>query len=89
MAFPVINSIVVSPSQVNPGGSFVVTINASDPDAATYTFQGKAKDSSGNESVASAVVVVSDPLTFDLVLPAGFSKTVRAGQPNVFDCVAP
>lgn len=89
MAFPIINSIVVAPATVVPGGSFAVTINATDPDAQTYTFQGKAKDQAGNESTASAVVVVSDPLTFDLVLPAGFTKTGRAGQPNVFDCVAP
>lgn len=89
MAAPVIDSIVANPSTVVPAGTFVVTITAHDPDATTGTLVGTVRDSTGNTTAASAVVTISDPLTYSLVAPTGFRVTPRAGSPNVFDCVAP
>lgn len=87
MAAPIIDSIVANPSTVVPGGSFVVTITAHDPDSTTGTLVGTVKDAAGNTSQASAVVTISDPLTYTLT-GAGFTITPRAGSPGVFDCKA-
>lgn len=89
MANPVIDSIQANPAVVAPGGSFVVTIVAHDPDEQIGTLVGTVRDSAGNESQASALVRIADPLAFGLQGPAGFVITPRAGQPGVFDCVAP
>ncbi|HKW12935.1 MAG TPA: hypothetical protein VJS69_00475 [Candidatus Krumholzibacteria bacterium] len=86
---PIIDSIVVTPATVAPGGSFVVTVSAHDPDESTGVLTGSVRDAAGNETQASAVIHISDPLTYNLTAPAGFSVTPRAGQPGVFDCVAP
>jgi hypothetical protein len=89
MAFPIIDSIAVVPATVPPKGAFVVTITAHDPDESTGTLTGTVRDSSGNATAATAVIRISDPLTFQLAAPLGFTVTPRAGSPNVFDCVAP
>lgn len=86
---PIIDSFVASPAVVAPGGSFVVTLIAHDPDELSGVLVGTVTDAAGNESQASAVIRVSDPLTYSLQAPAGFSVIARAGQPGVFDCVAP
>lgn len=86
---PIIDAIVASPSTVQPSGAFVVTITAHDPDATTGTLVGTVRDAAGNQSQASALVTISDPLTFALSGPTGFQIVQRAGSPNVFDCVAP
>lgn len=87
MAAPFIDSIIATPSTVVPGGSFVVTITAHDPDARVGTLTGTVRDAAGNQSQASAVVTVSDPLTYALT-GVGFTIVQRAGAPNIFDCVA-
>ena len=89
MAAPIIDSIVANPSTVAPAGAFVVTILAHDPDAQTGTLVGTVHDAAGNQAQASALVTVSDPLTFSLTGPVGFVITARAGAPGVFDCRAP
>jgi hypothetical protein len=90
MASPIIDSVTAVPSTVPPGGAFVVTILAHDPDAlGPVTLKGTTKDAAGHETPVDIVVTVSDPLTYTLTGPAGFTFTPRAGQPNVFDCKAP
>lgn len=89
MAAPIIDSILANPSTVPPAGAFVVTITAHDPDATTGTLIGTVRDAAGNTANASAVVTISDPLTYTLAGPVGFRITPRAGSPNIFDCVAP
>jgi hypothetical protein len=88
---PIIDSITASPSVVAPNGSFVVSIVAHDPDSKSWTLAGNVTDSAGNAVTSSVVVTVSDPLTYSLVAPtgSGFTITPRAGQPGVFDCIAP
>ena len=89
MAAPVIDSMVASPSVVGPNGSFVVTIVAHDPDETSGVLIGKVRDAAGNETQASALVRISDPLFYELSVPAGFVSVPRAGQPGVFDVTAP
>lgn len=91
MATPIISSIVALPATVQPGQAFVVTIVASDPDARTGVLRGVVTDTQGNTAEASALVTISDPITFALqdVGSVGFIITPRAGQPGVFDVVAP
>ena len=86
---PVIDSAVASPAVVAPGGAFVVTVVAHDDDEKVYTGVTEATDQAGNKAQASYVIRVADPLTFKNTLPAGFTSVPRAGQPGVFDCVAP
>lgn len=86
---PIIDAIVASPAVVVPGGAFVVTITAHDPDETTGILTGTVRDAAGNQTQATAVLRISDPLTYSLTGPAGFVLTPRAGQPGVFDCVAP
>lgn len=90
MAKPVIDSAVANPATVNPGGKFVVTIAAHDPDAKTYQLDATVTDAEGNATAAALQLVVSDPLSFALDDGgAGFTITPRVGAPGVFDCVAP
>lgn len=89
MANPVIDSMIANPPTGQPHSNFVVTIVAHDPDQATGTLIGKVRDAAGNEAQASAIFTISDPITYELVVPTGYSFTPRAGQPGVFDCVAP
>lgn len=89
MAAPIIDSIAANPSVVAPGGSFVVTVLAHDPDEVSGVLVGKVTDAAGNETQASALIRVADPLTYSLTAPTGFTVSPRAGQPGVFDCVAP
>lgn len=91
MAAPIIDSLVAVPSTVAPKGSFVVTLVAHDPDSKAWTLTGTVQDTTGANVTSSVTVTVADPLTYSLVAPAGsgFTITPRAGQPGVFDCVAP
>jgi len=92
MATPIIDSAVAAPSTVSPGGSFVVTIIAHDPDARALTLSAVVTDAEGNSSAPVSIpLVISDPITYALSAPtgAGFTITARAGSPNVFDCKAP
>lgn len=91
MAAPIIASITATPSTVAPGGAFVVTIVASDPDARQAMLVGRVTDSQGNVAEIQGQVTISDPLAYELLdLDAvGFTIAQRAGQPNVFDCRAP
>lgn len=88
MAAPIIDSIIAQPAVVSPRGAFVVTITAHDPDEQSGILTGVVRDAAGNAAQASALVRISDPLTYELT-GAGFTITPRAGQPGVFDCVAP
>lgn len=89
MAPPIVDSITFNPSVVSPGGSFVATVLAHDPDEKVYDIIGTAQDAQGNVGSLTGQLRVSDPLTFALVLPAGFTATQRSGAPGVFDCRAP
>ena len=91
MAAPIIASITATPSTVAPGGAFVVTVVASDPDERLATLRGRVTDSQGNVSELEGQVTISDPLGYELLDRdgAGFIIAARAGQPNVFDCRAP
>ncbi len=91
MAPPIISSIIVEPGVIPPGGLSVVTINASDPDAAVGRLTGNVMDSHGSVTEAVAVLTIQDPLTYELVDSdgVGFVITPRSGQPHVFDVVAP
>lgn len=84
---PIIDSIVATPAVVRPGGTFVLTIAAHDPDEKTLTITGTATDAAGNASSATVLVRVSDPITFGAV-GAGVTIVPRAGAPGVFDCLA-
>jgi hypothetical protein len=90
MAFPIIDSVTAVPNIVQPGGTFVVTVLAHDPDAlGPITLKASVKDAAGNDTPVDVVVTVSDPMTYTLSGPPGFTFTPRAGSPNVFDCKAP
>ena len=91
MAAPIIDSVVAVPAVVQPGQAFVVTIMAHDPDARSGTLTGVVTDTQGNETLATAVLTIEDPLTYDLqdTDAVGFVITPRAGQPGVFDVIAP
>ncbi len=91
MAAPIIDSMTATPASVAPKGAFVVTIVAHDPDNRSWTLTGNVTDTAGNLIQSSVTVAVGDTLTFALMAPtgSGFVITPRAGQPNVFDCVAP
>lgn len=91
MAPPVINSIVAVPAVIAPGGTSVVTIIASDPDAAVGSLTVTVTDSQGNIVTAAAVLTIQDPLTYMLedTDGVGFVIVQRPGQPGVFDVTAP
>lgn len=91
MAAPIIDSIIASPNTVSPGSAFVVTIAAHDPDQRTGLLTGVVRDVAGVEARATALVSISDPLSFQLLDEGGvgFVVTARAGSPGVFDCRAP
>ena len=91
MAAPIISSIVAVPAVVPPGGTSVVTVTASDPDAGVGTLTVTVTDSTGNAVTGTTPLIVQDPLTYALADTdsMGFTITPRAGQPNVFDVVAP
>ena len=91
MAAPIIDSVVAVPTVVQPGQAFVVTIAAHDPDARSGTLTGVISDSQENQTQATIVLTIEDPLTYDLqdTDALGFVITPRAGQAGVFDVVAP
>lgn len=91
MAVPIIDSMTANPSSILPKGAFVVTIVAHDPDNRSWTLTGNVMDTTGSLVQSSVTVAVGDTLTYALTAPtgSGFVITPRAGQPNVFDCVAP
>lgn len=89
MAPPIVDSITFQPSVVPPGGSFVATVIAHDPDERVYDIVGEARDAQGNVGSLTGQLRVSDPLIYALVLPTGFSAIPRSGAPGVFDCRAP
>ena len=91
MAAPIIDSITASPATVLSKQPFVVSIVAHDPDNRSWTLTGNVTDTTGNLVQSSVTVNVGDTLTYALTAPtgSGFVITPRAGQPNVFDCVAP
>ena len=90
MAAPIIDS-VDAPASVQPGAAFVVTILAHDPDEAVGTLTGRVEDSGGEFDTEDAVVTVMDSLTYFLLDTSGlgFVITPRAGEPGVFDVIAP
>lgn len=91
MAAPIIDSLTATPSSVAPKGAFVVALVAHDTDSRSWTLAGTVQDTTGNNVTSSVVVTVADPLTYSLVAPlgSGFVITPRAGQPGIFDCIAP
>lgn len=91
MATPVIDSIAASPNNVPPGGAFVVSIVAHDPDSLSGRLTGRVVDSAGNSVDATVDIQINDVLSYVLLDSdnVGFTITPRAGQPGVFDCVAP
>jgi hypothetical protein len=88
MAAPIVDSVSFNPSVVVPGGAFVATVLAHDPDERIYQISGVAQDAQGNSGTLSGELRVSDPLTYSLQLPAGFFA-VQRGTSGVFDCRAP
>ena len=91
MAAPIIQSVEVNPSTVQPGQAFTVTINAVDPDARTARLVALVTDAQGNPVQLEQLITIADPLSFELidVDGEGFAIVQRASQPNVFDVVAP
>ncbi len=90
MAAPIIDSMD-APASVQPGAAFVVTILAHDPDQAVGTLTGRVVDSLGEFDTQAAEVTVMDDLTYSLLDTSGlgFAITPRAGEPGVFDVIAP
>ena len=90
MAAPIIDSID-APASVQPGAAFVVTIVAHDPDEAVGVLTGRVADSAGETDQQDATVLVMDTLNYSLLDTSGlgFVITPRAGEPGVFDVVAP
>ena len=64
MSAPVVSKNTLSPSVVNPGGSTLWTTEATDADARTVSLARNVTDSTGNVTVFSSDLVVSDPLTY-------------------------
>ena len=91
MANPIINSIVAIPAVIAPGGSSVVTINASDPDSRSGVLTGTVKDRQGNVTQATSLLTIADLLGYTLedTDGVGFTIVERPGQPGVFDVTAP
>ena len=91
MAAPVISSITVVPDPVLPGGTTVVTINATDPDSTAVTLVGTATDAAGAATPQNVVITIQDVLTYALTgAPVGWTVTQR-GAPNthIFDVTVP
>ena len=89
MADPIISS-VAAPSTVNPGEAFDVKIDASDPDAKSYSFDVTVTDKAGNKAAATITLEVQDPLTYEVVDPSGeFSIVQDAVDPSLFHVTAP
>lgn len=85
MASPVIRSVTPSATTVEPGGQFTVTVDAYDPDARTLTFTASTTDTQGGTATATTIVVVGDPLTFELACDdASVTVTQDPQAPGVF-----
>lgn len=90
MAAPQITSMTVTPSVVAPGGTVRVVVIAHDPDSQVVYVQSRVRDASGNMGMSEEYPVqISDPLTYEVLVPAGFLVTPVAGQPGVFDVTVP
>lgn len=68
MAQPVIRGVHASATEVQPGDSVTVDVDAFDPDARSVTAVATVTDSSGNAATATTTVTVGDPLTYALVV---------------------
>lgn len=86
---PIIDSAVASPAVFPPGGAFVISAVAHDPDDKAGVGIVEVSDAAGNKSSVNVDLRVSDLITFTLTLPPGYTQTPRPGQPGVWDCVAP
>ncbi len=90
MAAPIITSIDVVPGTISPGGSAVVTINASDPDARVINLTGVATDSGGTPTNQLAILTIQDLLTYVLTADDPAAVIVqRPATPHVFDVTVP
>ena len=90
MAAPIISSIDVVPGTIAPGGSAVVTINATDPDGRSINLTGIATDSGGLPTSQIAILTIQDLLTYGLIADDPTAVIVqRPATPNVFDVSVP
>ncbi len=90
MAAPIITSITVVPNPVLPGGTTVVTYDATDPDNVTVQFPGGVSDASGGLTPATVSITVQDILTYILGPVTGWTVVQRmAPNDHIFDVTAP
>lgn len=69
MSAPVITSVdVIYPDgqdHISPGQTAEIVVHATDPDSVQVEVQVTVRDSSGTPTTGTAIVVQSDPLTFE------------------------
>ena len=88
MAAPVIVSVTVSPSTIQPGGTSTIAILATDPDVQTVFLSGTVRDAAGNVTPISGTINISDPLTYTVITSTGI-VTQDPVNLNVFHYTAP
>lgn len=66
MTAPVVSKNTLSAPVVNPGGTSTWTTEATDADARSVDVSRTVTDSTGNVTVFTSTLVVSDPLTYGL-----------------------
>lgn len=88
MAAPVIRSLTVNPTTVNPGQSATATFDAYDPDARIVTLNGQVTDAEGTVSTVTTTLTVGDPLTYTLTTTdTGVTITQDPQNPARFNIV--
>ena len=83
MAAPIIDSVVITPSSITPGGSADIKINAHDPDTGLVTLSGTVTDQNGEVAQVSGTVTITDALTFELSASRG-TVVQDAADPSLF-----
>lgn len=86
MAAPIVDSVVITPSTIAPGGSADIKVNAHDPDTGLVTLTGTVRDQAGNVANVSGTVTITDALTFTLTASRG-TVTQDAADPSLFHFV--
>ncbi|WP_435233379.1 hypothetical protein [Micromonospora aurantiaca (nom. illeg.)] len=66
MAAPVIRSITPTKTNLMPGESTQVVIDAFDADSRSVTLTGAVTDAGGTTSTVSTTLTVGDPITYEL-----------------------
>lgn len=88
MAAPIIDSIVIDPPTVAPGGAYTVKVNAHDPDGGTVNVTLTVTDKAGNVMTGTGTLTVADSLTFTAKVDAG-SIASDTNDPSLFHGTAP